>query len=262
MVFDEHQIPYTIVMDDDVKAGRLAERFDVILMPNTFDSLKDIIGGIDPRFSPLAYTRTPEFPTHGWPTSSPDITGGVGWRGVGHLEDFVRGGGVLITLGGASTLPLDGGIARDVHRGAADGVDNPGSALRALFRRPGHPIAYGYHERVVAHRSGRPLYSVRPVDEGRIVLQWGTTPPTDPDAPADPSTSATRDDLVVSGGIKGADKIAGKPAILDIPTGRGRVLAFDFDPIHRYQTTANFRLVWNAILNWNDLPPTPPSVPR
>ncbi|PYQ20906.1 MAG: hypothetical protein DMF81_17110 [Acidobacteria bacterium] len=63
---------------------------------------------------------------------------------------------------------------------------------------------------------------------------------------------------MVSGGVKGADEIEGKPAVLDIPTGRGRVLAFDFDPIHRYQTLASFRLVWNAILNWNDLPPIPP----
>ncbi len=33
------------------------------------------------------------------------------------------------------------------------------------------------------------------------------------------------------------------------------VVAFDFDPFHRSQTEASFRLVWNAILNWNDLPP-------
>ena len=32
------------------------------------------------------------------------------------------------------------------------------------------------------------------------------------------------------------------------------MVAFDFDPIHRYQTESDFRLVWNAILNWNDLP--------
>jgi hypothetical protein len=45
----------------------------------------------------------------------------------------------------------------------------------------------------------------------------------------------------------------GKPALLDIPVGKGRVVAFGFDPIHRYQTESDFRLVWNAILNWNDL---------
>ncbi len=33
--------------------------------------------------------------------------------------------------------------------------------------------------------------------------------------------------------------------------------AFDFDPIPRYQTVSDFRLVWNLILNWNDLPPVP-----
>ena len=35
------------------------------------------------------------------------------------------------------------------------------------------------------------------------------------------------------------------------------MVAFDFDPIHRYLTLSDFRLVWNAILNWNDLPPVP-----
>ena len=59
---------------------------------------------------------------------------------------------------------------------------------------------------------------------------------------------------MVSGGIKGATEIAGKPAILDLPTGRGRIVAFDFDPIHRYLTLSDFRLLWNVILNWNDLP--------
>ena len=44
----------------------------------------------------------------------------------------------------------------------------------------------------------------------------------------------------------------------DVPAGKGRVVAFDFDPIHRYQARATFRLVWNALLNWKALPPTPP----
>ena len=41
---------------------------------------------------------------------------------------------------------------------------------------------------------------------------------------------------MVSGGIKGGDELVGKPALLDIAVGKGRVIAFDFDPIHRYQT--------------------------
>jgi hypothetical protein len=58
--------------------------------------------------------------------------------------------------------------------------------------------------------------------------------------------------------VKGADGIEGQAAILDVPLGKGRVVAFDFDPIHRYQTESDFRMVWNVLLNWNDLPPPPP----
>jgi integrase len=32
--------------------------------------------------------------------------------------------------------------------------------------------------------------------------------------------------------------------------------AFDFDPIHRYMTPSDFRIVWNVLLNGNDLPAT------
>jgi hypothetical protein len=290
MVLDDRQIPYTLIMDEDVRRGGLNGRFDVIVMPSTDDSLRDIVNGIDPRWSPLAYTRSAAFPTHGQPTSSADITGGLTYAGVGQIEQFVRGGGLLVTLGGASTLPLDGGIARNVRRARTKDLYTPGSELRARFRRTDHPIAYGYAEKMTAFRESRPLYSVRHADEGRIVLQWGTTLPNDDDeaededdeeagddeapedeaqtdesnapekgarvAGADPGKKAKEkaEPIVISGGIKGASEIEGKPAILDLPTGKGRILAFDFDPIHRYLTLSDFRLVWNAILNWNDFP--------
>ena len=258
MIFDDEKVPYTLVMDEDVRRGGLRQRFDVLLFPNTGQGLNEIIGGIDPRFSPLAYTRTPQFPSLGSPTASPDITGGLGWRGVQNIEDFVRSGGVLLTLGGASTLPLDGGIARDVGRASVKRLFTPGSELRARFRRPTHPIAYGYPENTSVFRENRPVYKVRRADQGRIVLQWGTREPSEEDEDEDaPDAKQGSEDLVVSGGIKGGDELVGKPAILDVPTGRGHVVAFDFDPIHRYLTLSDFRLVWNALLNWDDLPPTP-----
>jgi hypothetical protein len=255
MIFDDQKIPYTLIMDEDVRRGGLRQRFDVIVFPNTYASLTEIVTGMDPKHGPLAYTKTPEFPSHGTPTSSPDITGGFTWAGVGNLEQYVRSGGLLLTLGGASTLPLDGGIARDVRRARVTGVDTPGSELRVRFRRPDHPIAYGYKETTSVFREQRPLYAVRRVDQARVVLQWGTTLPREDDPPADEDDKDEKKDaLVVSGGIKGASEVEGKAALLDIPTGQGRVVAFDFDPIHRYQTWSDFRLAWNVILNWNDLP--------
>jgi hypothetical protein len=258
MILDDERIPYTLIMDEDVKAGGLGERFDVVLFPSTGDGLKDIVNGIDPRFSPLAYTRTAEFPTHGTPTSSPDITGGLTWRGVQNLEDFVRRGGVLVTLGGASRLPLDGGIARDVDHAKTKVLFTPGSELQVRFRRHDHPIAYGYPEITSVFREDRTVYKVRRADRGRVILQWGSRL-IDEDGGEDETAAQDKGEqsLVVSGGIKGASELVGQAALLDIPTGRGRVVAFDFDPIHRYQTLSDFRLVWNTILNWNDLPPTP-----
>jgi hypothetical protein len=257
MIFDEEQVPYTLLMDEEVRRGGLRQRFDLILYPETGDDLKQIVHGMDARFGPLAYTKTAQFPSHGTPTSSLDVTGGLTWRGVGNLEEFVVQGGVLVTLGGASVLPLDGGIARGVRHARVKEVFTPGSELRARFRRPDHPLAYGYPVTTSAFREQRTVWAVRRHHEGRIVLQWGAELPKD-DAGAEEEThEKKKEGMVVSGGIKGEAELAGKPAILDLPVGKGRVLAFDFDPIHRYQTLSDFRLVWNAILNWNDLPPEP-----
>ena len=114
-------------------------------------------------------------------------------------------------------------------------------------------------------RAGETPHDVRPSDVGRVVLQWGTKLPKDDDDAAD-SADGKKDapkepPLVVSGGVKGGDDLVGKPALLDIEAGKGRVIAFGFDPIHRYQTESDFRMVWNAILNWNDFPPTPAATP-
>jgi hypothetical protein len=129
------------------------------------------------------------------------------------------------------------------------------------------------------------LYETREADLGWVVMQWGFEPPvyhdeksaddgpwgvgdetalTDSDPDLETSADLEEDserELVVSGGMKGADELEGRPAILDIPVGRGRIVAFGFDPIHRSLPRSDFRLVWNALLNWNDLPEPPANPP-
>jgi hypothetical protein len=85
----------------------------------------------------------------------------------------------MVTLGGASQLPLDGGLAKNVRRSRVKDVYTPGSELQARFRRPDNPLACGYPEITSAFRENRPLYQVRHADEGRIVHQWGTKLPSD-----------------------------------------------------------------------------------
>ena len=93
LVMDRQGVPYTILRDDDIRAGGLAEKFDAIIHGETEDDVKGQVHGIDRRFSPLAYTKTAEFPTQGFPVASEDITGGIGWSGMAELQKFIEGGG-------------------------------------------------------------------------------------------------------------------------------------------------------------------------
>jgi hypothetical protein len=276
--FDRAKIPYTSINDDDLKRGNLAERFDVILFPTTGGSLTDLVHGIDPKFSPLPYTKTPEFPSQGIPDASEDITGGMGFTGLLNLNQFVQGGGVLIALGSAGRLPVEGGMARQAFA-VEGGFNTPGSELRAKVVRPEHPIVYGYEELTHVFRGNGPIYDVPKPERGRVVLQFGTKRPEgeeeeeaaakkkassgieveDLDAPAaapKPKPEEKKEDrrLVLSGFVKGEEMVNGKPAILDLPAGKGRVILFAFDPLHRFLNLADFRFVYNAVLNWNDLP--------
>ncbi len=280
--FDRGRIPYTLINDDDLKRGGLADRFDVILFPRTRGSLADLVHGIDPRFGPLAYTATPEFPSQGVPDASEDITGGMGFEGQLNLQRFLQAGGVLIALGSSGTLAVEGGLVRGAFTSPPGGLNNPGSELRAKVVRPEHPIAYGYEELTSVFRGNGPIFDVPKHERGRIVMQFGTKEEEEEkdeedgkdakdkneieeedleagDAPAAAGTkpekkSEKKGPLVLSGLVKGEDAIDGKPAILDLPAGKGRVILYSFNPLHRYLNLSDFRFVYNALLNWNDLP--------
>ena len=54
--------------------------------------------------------------------------------------------------------------------------------------------------------------------------------------------------------MRGEEAVDGKPAVLDLPVGKGRVILFACNPLNRYLNHADFRLLYNVLLNWNDLP--------
>ncbi|HKG20902.1 MAG TPA: hypothetical protein VKC34_03315, partial [Blastocatellia bacterium] len=59
--------------------------------------------------------------------------------------------------------------------------------------------------------------------------------------------------LLVSGMLAGGSELAGKPAIVDVPVGRGHVLLFATNPMWRHQTQGAFFLLFNAALNYDSL---------
>ncbi len=266
---DKQRIPYIYLRDEDIRTGRLGEKVDIILYGEVRLDLQGQIHGIAPTSGPMPFKPSPEFPSLGVPVASDDITGGIGWNGLLNLQQFINEGGLMITLGNASVLALEGGFVRNVRRAEDQGIQTNGVELKVRFTIPGHPISYGYPEITSAFRSNYAVYDLPrrwlemayctscldgPVDKRGVVLQWGTRPLKGENGsggfvPPDQSP----DSIVISGGARGAEMLEGHPAILDLPSGKGRVIAFNFNPMHRDLNHSDHRFLWNAILNWNKI---------
>ncbi|MBP6822055.1 MAG: hypothetical protein KA368_10960 [Acidobacteria bacterium] len=64
---------------------------------------------------------------------------------------------------------------------------------------------------------------------------------------------ADEKDLLVSGMLAGGSELAGKPAVLDVPVGKGHVVMFANNPMWRHETHGSFSLLFNAALNYDHL---------
>jgi hypothetical protein len=60
-------------------------------------------------------------------------------------------------------------------------------------------------------------------------------------------------DLLVAGMLAGGRELANRPAVVDVPVGKGHVLLFANNPMWRQQTQGSFFLLFNAMLNYNYL---------
>lgn len=53
--------------------------------------------------------------------------------------------------------------------------------------------------------------------------------------------------------LEGGEELAGKPAVIDAPRGRGHVILFATNPMWRQNTQGAYALVMNAIMKWDHL---------
>lgn len=264
--FEQRGIPYTSIDKDDLKAGELRKKFDVILVPRMGGQVSDFIYGVSSNYGPMPYTKTTEFPSHGTPDSTPDMTGGPGLDGMHQLKLFVDGGGVLMTLDNSTRMAAETGIARDLRPYDAQGLFHPGSFVQVKARQSNSPILYGYPELFHVFRGNGPLYQVEKYNRNMMVMQYGTKPLKDeveytglimgmPDRkPVKEKKEEKKDPpYVLSGMVRNEQTIIGHGGIFNVPVGTGRVIAFTFDPLHRFLNHHDAPLVWNVLINWDHL---------
>ena len=64
---------------------------------------------------------------------------------------------------------------------------------------------------------------------------------------------AKKDDLWISGMLDKGEELAERPAVVDCPVEKGHYVLFANNPMWRWETQGSHALVWNALLNWDNL---------
>ena len=212
-VLDTWKVPYTSVSDSEVRAGGLADRFDVMILPD--EDPRAILSGL---------------PADRYPAA---VAGGLGTPGVQALRDFVDAGGTLVALNGACDFAigaLDLPVTDVLLDVPAREFYGPGSILRLQLDADA-PLSAGMPAQTVAWFEGGPAFDVTDPSRALVVGRY----------PADAG------DILLSGWLLGAQRLAGKAALVEVQRGRGRVILFGFRPQYRGQSLATFPLLFNAI---------------
>jgi hypothetical protein len=223
-VFDTFGLPFVTVRNEMIRASRLQDFLDVLVLPS-----------LDPD----------ELDSGRQAGTVPDqFAGGLDPEGAVAIEEFVRAGGTLITLGSSSRWAIEllrSPLSDPTRAANAKEFSCPGSVLRGIPEDS--PWTIGLPDSVAIFFSRSAAF--RELDEKereaaglpkelkvkpQVLLRYAPTR------------------LLLSGWIQRPETIAGHAAWLRVPHGAGRVHVFGFRPQYRGWSQAAFHLVFRAIL--------------
>ncbi len=228
-VLDDLGIPYTTLRNDDLR-GTKARKADL-------RSIADVIIFADEDADIIRTGKAGDgdglahFPL----ALPPEYEGGIGAEGVEALKAFVAGGGRLVALNRACRLVLEdfGPPARDVlQAGGKTDFFCPTSILE-LDVDGATPLGYGFAGKVPA------VFA-----KGSAFETW--VPPAGWDRKV--VASFAKEDLLLSGWIRGEDAIAGKAAVVDCQWKKGRIVLIGIRAQHRAQSHGTYKFLLNALL--------------
>ena len=247
--FDQFGIPFDLIYKERVARGNLKADYDVIVMAAQNLTRTTVMAAPAARAQP--YKKTDKLKFLGMYGETDDMTGGFGQAGVDAFKAFLEAGGTLITTLQATRFPIEFGFARSVDTESLSGVNAQKPLVNAEIRKADHPVFYGYEKNIFPMKfgQGQQVFRVGIADQENVLAQF-----------------VGGESSVLSGLMVGADNIRGRAFAVDIPNahnGKGRVLMFANNPIYRWQNHGEFNMVFNSIVNWNDVPaaPAPAIVP-
>ncbi len=250
-------IPFTYIADQSIKRTGYLDKFDVVIYPHVNGPSTTMVNGRSMLGPAIPWKKTAATPHLGQWDETDDIRPAMGLEGLAALRKFVERGGLLITTGNSSRLPIDMGFNASVSVTTTTRLNARGGIYRAQIAAPGSPILYGYDNPTFPiYFNQSPVMAVTPRDttadnEGidpllvsqreaqraRVILKYHDK----------------ADSLLVSGLLVGGDELAGKAAVVDAPVGKGHVILFGIRPLWRWESQGSFAMAINAIANWNHL---------
>jgi hypothetical protein len=146
---------------------------------------------------------------------------------------------VSSTRGGRGGFGGGGGASgRATGRGTADDPDvTQGRSVDPKFDAPPRATVQPWQAAPVTDDMLRsPINIIPPDQRPRVLLRF-----------------ADQKELLVSGLLDGGGDVAQRPVVVDVPMQKGHVVLFANNPLWRGETIGSYALVFNTMLNWDNL---------
>jgi len=160
IALDECGIPYEYISVHAVRDNaKLRDKYDVIIFgPSSPDALSVVNGLAGDK--PMPWKKTELTPNIGVEDSTDDMRGGIELDGVLHLRDFIKEGGVFITLGSSSVLPIHFGLAQGLSVRDTPNLWARGGVYKAEIGDRTSPLAYGYDDTLGIYFGQSPVFAM------------------------------------------------------------------------------------------------------
>ncbi len=215
LILENHEFPFTTIHNAEIRAGELEERFDVIILPS--QNPGSIING------------------HQKGTMPPEYIGGILEAGVSSLKKFIESGGTLITMDRSCGLPIKkfNLPLTDITKKLKPEEFFASGLLVRVTLDQNHPVAYGMPAETAGFYAQSPAFqtwaSSKDEFETKIIGKY------------------PKENILLSGWMLGENFLQNKAAAVEVKMGQGRIILLGFSVLHRGQTAATFKLLFNSL---------------